>query len=171
MKKCRTCGKDVKGTVKQGAIFTPNSVAFCCSDCFIEHVTSMNPFGDIELRALGVSWARRIPLKREFYSPLLKMYFRSRMECDVAEALTYKFDLSWGCYYESCELRIDEGKSYVPDFYLSKYGVFLEVKGEWRIGAKTKFEKALSILGQDRLLLIPPLYNKWFKFKKDLWLR
>lgn len=42
--------------------------------------------------------------------------------------------------YERYGFFVGQKKTYTPDFFLKKYGVFLETKGDWGLGQKTKMK-------------------------------
>jgi predicted nuclease of restriction endonuclease-like RecB superfamily len=95
------------------------------------------------------------------FSPLLGCSFRSDYERLFAETLC----LSWHwrtVVYEPYTIPVTSRRTYTPDFYLPRPGVWFEVKGEWRNGAKKKFLTASQIIGENHLILIPPTYRKWF---------
>jgi len=96
------------------------------------------------------------------FSPILNQYFRSIYEVVVAEWL-WKNHIIFR--YECIRFTLQDLKEYTPDFYLPDHGIFLEVKGLWQGGGRRKFQKALTVIGSDRLLLMPPTYRKWFQDK------
>lgn len=55
--------------------------------------------------------------------------FRSSYEYDVAVMLTV-MDIEWE--YETLTWDLSNGEKYVPDFWLNKLGVIIEVKGGWK---------------------------------------
>jgi hypothetical protein len=64
---------------------------------------------------------------RRFYSEKLDMYFRSNWEIELAEILTelnIKFEYEPERFYFRAERE-----SYLPDFYLTDYNCYVEVKG------------------------------------------
>lgn len=64
---------------------------------------------------------------RRFYSEKLDMYFRSNWEIELAEILTelgIKFEYEPERFYFRAERE-----SYLPDFYLTEFNCFIEVKG------------------------------------------
>lgn len=64
---------------------------------------------------------------RRFWSERLQIPFRSNWEIDLAEMLT---DLDIRFEYEPKRFYFrGEGESYLPDFYLPDYNVWIEVKG------------------------------------------
>lgn len=66
-------------------------------------------------------------MSRKFHSKVLNTKFRSTWEVDVAEALN---SLGIDFEYEPKRFKfVNERESYLPDFYLSDYDVYIEVKG------------------------------------------
>ena len=64
---------------------------------------------------------------RRFYSDKLKMYFRSNWEIELAEILS---ELNIAFEYEPKRFYFRaESESYLPDFYLTDYNCWIEVKG------------------------------------------
>lgn len=64
---------------------------------------------------------------RKFFSAKLDMYFRSSWEVELAEILT---ELGIAFEFEPERFFFDvEKESYLPDFYLTEYNVWIEVKG------------------------------------------
>ncbi len=162
---CATCLKDIcRGNRRD--LFPPNALQFCSKACLLEHITSM-PKVDAQFRQRIAP--RIIPEDEDFgnrncYSIRLGMAFRSWFECHVAEEFVLK--KKFAVYYEAHSIQVDDTHVYVPDFWIPRHGVWLEVKGEWRNGAKKKFEQATKLLGAERLLLIPPVYKGWFRQKE-----
>ena len=64
---------------------------------------------------------------RRFVSEKLGMAFRSKWEVELAELL-YELGIDFEYEPERFYFR-GEGDSYLPDFYLPEYNVFIEVKG------------------------------------------
>ncbi len=86
----------------------------------------------------------------------LETGFRSRFELNFAEVAV--FNWLWKLYYEPSQFVVHvrgKPKLYIPDFFESRYGCWIETKGLWTAGAKEKFNAAVDLLGKDRLLLIP----------------
>jgi hypothetical protein len=98
-----------------------------------------------------------------YYSVMLNASFRSYAEACFAEYI--RFDMQLSLFYEPVILKLGGGKRYVPDFYLPSADLFVEVKGDWWPGSKSKFVKGQDILGHERLILIPPEYFSWFNRK------
>jgi hypothetical protein len=91
-------------------------------------------------------------------TPFLHGFFRSLYEYHVATWLqknNIKFD------FEPFTIKFD-GKSYLPDFFLIDYGVFLEVKGKWGVSQKKKLAHFRQTFPHLKLLVIPWTLNKEF---------
>lgn len=161
---CAYCNALVKKDRK--SIFPVDAVQFCSEKCLIDHIKSMKGSS----KAVKDLLSTRANVNsddfgnRDCYSVSLGMGFRSWFECHVAEELSLNKNLT--LFYEPHKIEIDDIHTYIPDFWLPRYGVWLEVKGEWRNGGKKKFCQALDIIGPDRLILIPPLYKNWFRPRK-----
>jgi predicted nuclease of restriction endonuclease-like RecB superfamily len=84
-------------------------------------------------------------------------------EASFAEYI--KFELKMPIFYEPVMLRMGGGKRYIPDFYLPDSDLFIEIKGNWWPGSKSKFSKGQDILGKHKLILVPPEYFSWFNKK------
>lgn len=137
-----------------GFVFRPKGIS---SDEFIHYlgqknILKKNGGHEVNLFGNGVCYSHR-----------LGSCFRSFFEAIVAETFVcvYKEEI----YYEPFEISLHlNGKArvYIPDFFLPKHGIFLEVKGAWLHGSKKKFLTAVSLIGSDRLILVPPYLRNGF---------
>lgn len=157
---CLRCKLELNIKRKAEAQFPWRAAAFCTESCMLAHIRSQKPVSHEFLQDLGISTAPQNWGDRNCHSAYLGVTFRSWFECAVAEHIVKSWNTQ--IFYEAHSLPIDEKHSYIPDFWLPAYGVWLEVKGEWRLGAKSKFEQALALMGSDRLLLVPEAYRSWF---------
>lgn len=87
--------------------------------------------------------------KRTKYNDI---WMRSTYETRVA-ALLDSLKLKWK-YEPKCFLVLNETKTYLPDFYVENYDVYVEVKGWWRDDAKEKFDDFVATYSQLRYSLI-----------------
>lgn len=158
---CARCGTKLRDALKDTETFPNEALRFCSAQCLIAHIRSNKSVGRDWLNDLGVRASNQSWGDRNCLSTFLGVAFRSWFECDVAEYIVKKWKTP--VFYEPHILPLDETHFYMPDFWLPEYGIWLEVKGEWRLGAKSKFQKALLILKPDRLILIPSIYRRWFK--------
>ena len=139
---------------------------FCSADCFRAYVESMSR----SLIPDSITQHVRLVLPEErggdppCYSPILNTSFRSGFECLFIERA--HLDWGWRYFYEPHIVKVDDRHLYLPDFYFPEYGVWVEIKGEWRLGSKRKFRLAQEILGKDRLILAPAPYRNWFVKKR-----
>ena len=88
---------------------------------------SSEPFDSAED---AMSRMRRQPKKKHegrFWSERLGMFFRSNWEIFIAETLE-DLEVSWEFEPKRFHFRADK-ESYLPDFYLPDFDVWIEVKG------------------------------------------
>ena len=156
---CETCKMLCRLPAAQERLFPSISPAFCSEICLMSHIRSRKPLSAVELRMRGIRQALPGPAG-DVYSPILCRVFRSEFEKSFAE---YAAEWPENVFYEPHALRLHARGAYIPDFFIPDYGVWLELKGEWRFGGKAKFMAACNILGADRVLLVPPAYAPWFK--------
>ena len=157
---CGRCHKQFPVDRGTRQMFPPESMSFCSEQCLLTHIRALPPLSPDDIMSFGMQSAHCAALPRECYSPLLDASFRSWFECLLAERIVFNWKTR--VFYEPHALPVNGGDLYIPDFWLPEYGVWLEPKGEWRIGAKKKFVAAQKILSPERLLLVPPLYRRWF---------
>lgn len=98
---------------------------------------SSQPFNSLEELTNHVKLSRRAKKKdengkreidgRRFWSEKLQMPFRSNWEIELAELMT-DLEIKWEYEPERFYFRA-ESESYLPDFYLPEWNVWIEVKG------------------------------------------
>ena len=94
------------------------------------------------------------------YCPRLRQGFRSEYERALAWLMVMEWH--WDVAYEPLVLVMGS-TYYIPDFFI-RDKCFIEVKGDWRLGAKRKFTKASECIGYDRMLLVDKsLYREVMK--------
>jgi hypothetical protein len=86
------------------------------------------------------------------YSQLLGMFFRSKYECYVAEALS---ESGIPFEYEKWTFPVKKNAYYTPDFHLPDHRVFIEVKGAWGASSKSKLTSFGKLYTHVSLLLLP----------------
>ena len=149
---CKVCGEKV--TVASGDLkYLHGATDFLCSpECVVAKIRSFaeqTPVSNIPFKE-----AEEIdPLGRTAaYSWKLGKNFRSEYEVAVAEFLN------------TCSLLLDyekysfdvEDQTYTPDFYVrSPYNCFIEVKGLFSIGKKTKLTKFIEQYPDVNFILVP----------------
>lgn len=98
-------------------------------------------------------WTKRaVPLRVTDKYP----QFRSGYELDISRWLDSK-KVQW--FFERVGFTVGETKTYTPDFYLPKHGSFLEVKGKWGIGQKSKLKEFRAEYKDVPLLVVPWLLH------------
>lgn len=90
--------------------------------------------------------------------PFKPEFFRSLYEYHVA---TWLQESSISFTFEPFVIEFD-GKSYLPDFFLKDYGVFLEVKGKWGVSQKKKLATFRQTFPHLKLLVVPWTLHKEF---------
>lgn len=159
---CATCGKELRRGSRLN--LPTESLLFCTETCMRHYVLAQTALPRYAIEDFGIRTAPMNWGDRNCFSPYLGVSFRSWFECRVAEHIVCHWQTQ--IFYEAHSLPIDDRHCYIPDFWLPECGVWLEVKGEWRLGAKSKFERARDILGPNRLLLVPESCSSWFKRRK-----
>lgn len=86
--------------------------------------------------------------------------FRSDYERRFADFLS-RHAVLWD--YERYGFFVGGKKTYMPDFFLPQYGVFLETKGKWGPGQKKKMAMFRNQYPEAPLLVIHWLINKEFR--------
>jgi len=85
--------------------------------------------------------------------------FKSQYEENFAGWLDAR-GIKW--MYEPYSFPVGRG-FYIPDFYLPWYDCFLETKGIWGAGSRTKFKKFREHYPQIRILLVSWLLEEEFR--------
>jgi len=161
---CEACNVQLTLSRRSRNFFPRGGATFCSEHCLRSFATRQRALKKHELADLGIQRPPKNESGLECYSPYLGVSFRSWFECSVAEHVVRYWQTQ--IFYEPHCIPVDARHSYVPDFWLPEFGVWLEVKGEWRLGAKQKFEKATALLGSNRLLLLPDFYKTWFRRRR-----
>jgi predicted nuclease of restriction endonuclease-like RecB superfamily len=165
--RCSRCaGLFSSGRAKERMI-PAGSLTFCSVACLFCHIKEQSALSARELASLKIREANNDSSGRDCYSPILGMSFRSWLECSIAEYVAQYLDAP--IYYESHAVLLPIGRVYIPDFWIPSHGVWLEAKGEWRLGARGKFVEAMKILSPERLLLILPFHQSEMKKKGKVW--
>lgn len=164
MHTCEWCGKRFTVPKRDEKYFGLGTPEFCAIDCIRQYVEDKSRLNEDH----GL-WRKIMQLAPGdtgigglSYSPMLGQSFRSGYEAIVAEVMLGLWGWS-GVFYEPHALKVEEKRTYIPDFYLARWDVWLEVKGNWRSGDKKKFIQASELLGKNRTILLPNFYWKHFK--------
>lgn len=106
-----------------------------------------------------LAWIDKNKGESSFLSKAVELYsrgqgrppFRSDYEGFFTSFLDSK-KMSWE--YERYGFYVGSSKTYTPDFFLPKFGVFLETKGRWGLGQKKKMQMFRSQYPEIPLLVI-----------------
>jgi transposase-like protein len=154
---CEFCGKE----------FTTcyDTVRFCSTSCAGKYqiiTKQMNTQNDMmhssEYSPFKAKGGKRADLNNQ--------YFRSTWEANIARILVSK-NIEY--QYEPTYFHIDSiDKFYIPDFYLPKYDLYIEVKGFWFEDGKNKFEGFKEEYPDKKIMLIdkPRYYRIKKKYRK-----
>jgi hypothetical protein len=146
---CSSCGEMTYLPLKEMKYLNHDFPFLCCKECLLREVFKL---GRVEKpveykRIYGVDLLGQ----GEVFSAALGISFRSRFELKVAEFL-----LAWGVKFEYESIIFEwDGHIYIPDFYLPEHDCFLEVKGSWRLGNKSKLRSFQEAFPEVSLILVP----------------
>jgi hypothetical protein len=125
---------------------------FVCSvDCVLEWIKTQE-------NVQGAPWKGHVKIITD-----AKACFRSDYELHFAWWLNAN-DITW--FFECVTFQF-KGKSYTPDFYLPAYGVFIETKGRWGLGQKSKMVAFREAYPTVPLLVVPWTLAKEFNRRND----
>lgn len=88
----------------------------------------------------------------------LNQYFRSSWEANFARILDY-LNIKWE--YEPKRFKINSNETYTPDFYLSDFDLWIEVKGYWFDDAYRKYNEFLDKFPNLKVKVIEEDKYKW----------
>jgi len=120
----------------------------CSRGCAWEFIETSPSKGKYLRGALRVE----LPPPMDAHSPTLRMFFRSQYERFVAEAFR---DGGIPFEYEKWSFQLHNRIFWIPDFHLPEHRMFVEVKGSWGVGAKSKMRKFLRMYQETTLLVLP----------------
>lgn len=156
MPTCSFCGANFTVNVKHKKFLVGTS--FCELDCLRRWVENQPvvPHREQIFDKIHSYTGLKLPVPQDYYSILLHKSFRSEYEAFFAELAV--FGWGWGdLQYESCYFK-NGTRVYLPDFFQPKTTVWLEVKGAWKSGGKKKVLSAMEHVGENRLILVSPIY-------------
>ena len=135
--KCVVCGRDISMPYTKVAdyLLDAEQELFCSLACLRFYLNSRNT------NSTTVQVMPAVVSKNDYtyYDRYFKMFFRSEYEAYVYSWLKFCFpDVA----YETHTLVLGETKTYTPDFYIPRSNTYVEVKGRWGFGAKTKVREA-----------------------------
>ncbi len=128
----------------------------CSLSCLLRWIRTKRPV----LRIPATRLTPNVMLTGEVWSAEDARFYRSGYEVRVAAFLKSQ-GISYD--YESLGFRVGSAATYTPDFFLPRHACFLEVKGIWMIGAKTKFRKFRKQYKDIPIMVVPWLLVKGFK--------
>lgn len=158
---CVVCGDEYELSQREVKALHPDFDFVCTPECLIRtasiHMKGPEP--------INQKWC--LPHTNgsvgEVWSLRFERWFMSRYEVAVASYLSYhgiKF------LYEKYEIELGT-TIYLPDFYLTKSKMFLEVKGLWQGSSKLKMAQVKIMYPGLRLMVLPNiLYSKFERFCK-----
>lgn len=129
---CVKCGCSF--TIKEHRIFYLRYIPKVCSiECFVELLKTGNEISLIEDMVSCI--------RKDLY---IQNNYKSSWEVEFSKFLISK---KIEFLYEPFAFNVFKDNYYVPDFYLPKSGIFIEVKGKWENQAKNKFLSFINKFG------------------------
>ena len=146
---CSVCNNTIAIASNNWKFVHSGMPLFCSKGCLVKEIQSRTLNGN-ERTYLRTSDYVCMG-EGDFYSSKCSIYFRSRYEKVVAEFLAEE-----NIHFEYEPYCFKVGKHiYVPDFYIPYNDCFLEVKGYFGLGSKSKLSKFLSLYPDVNLIMIP----------------
>ena len=146
---CSICGKLTRIKTKDWKLVLADQPYVCSPKCVLDWISNLK---DGE----PAYWFGGEP--NELLTPH-QMIFRSKFEERFFQWLCRE-NIASG--YELYRFRVGDGW-YTPDFYLiDDYG-FIETKGKWQLGQRTKFRRFRKQYPNVPILIVPWLLEKEFK--------
>lgn len=159
--RCYVCKKFVRLISGEWSYIHPIAALPCSRECMLDWIRKQKGTDPYKIEGSSVSV---MELASEVYHAKTKSFYRSRYERYVAEAL---IGPGIDFRYEAWTFAVGEG-SYTPDFYLPLYQCFLEVKGVWTMGQKSKFRKFVQLYGAKiPIMVVPWFIRKDFGFEDE----
>jgi hypothetical protein len=156
------CGAGYYLSSKNHKSLVEDSQGFCSVDCFLRFVESLPRVSPLQEECVLNPF---VSAPFEVWDAVTGRFYRSWYEVHVARCLAnghIEFE------YESKCIFIGNGH-YSPDFYLTQYGLYIEVKGYWGLSAKTKFRTAIK-MGYNLVLLpwhLAKGFRKLYRLKNE----
>jgi hypothetical protein len=121
--RCSRCGDRISIKAKDRKLIIMEEEYVCSAGCLLSWICSWEaPICPIALDCKHVSSGE----------------FKSQYEVDFSKWLT-RNGIRWE--YERWGFPVGDNGHYTPDFFCMQFGCFVETKGIWGVGAKTKFRK------------------------------
>jgi len=146
------CQKGFDLPLKEARLIIQDFELFCSPHCFLKYVLECSEKQEppVELHSKNVSMAH------ECWDNATNQFYRSMYEVYVVRFLL-KHGIEF--HYEPHSFKVEKS-SYTPDFWLPEKGLYIECKGKWGMGSKTKTQKAAK---QIPLVLLPSYLQKQFE--------
>ena len=146
------CQKGFELSLKEARLILQGFDLFCSPQCFLKYVLEYGEKHEPvqELHGSFVSMAF------ECWDNATNQFYRSMYEVYVVRFLV-KHGIVF--HYEPHSFKV-ENSYYTPDFWLPERGLYIECKGKWGMGSKTKTQKAAK---QIPLVLLPAYLQKQFE--------
>ncbi|MBC8549548.1 MAG: hypothetical protein H8D23_07840 [Candidatus Brocadiales bacterium] len=150
------CGEKFEVTKKESLNLLDNFELFCSYKCVLSYIAQC----DTKAPTIPVN-PPKVGLDFNQYDVVTKAFYRSWYEVWLARCFK-KHKVKFK--YEPHSFFFD-GHYYTPDFYLPDKEIYIEVKGLWRRGSKTKVRKLAE---KATLILLPSYFQKCLrKFKRQ----
>lgn len=149
------CGEKFPVTKKEFLNVLDGFELFCSYKCLLEYISQC------EAKAPTIPRnPPKVSLDFEQYDVITNKFYRSLYEVWFARCLK-KHHVNFK--YEPHSFFFD-GQYYTPDFYLPEKEIYIECKGLWRHGSKTKVRKLAE---KANLILLPSYFQKCLqKFRR-----
>jgi hypothetical protein len=159
-KRCHTCGGFAAIPSKDLSKVELRFGFHCSPRCILEEIRKA---GDVRPLDSLIKGYHRVRAPSDLDPPEIWSYrfdcgFRSHYEVAIAHWLTDE-RVIWE--FEPFAFRLANGGSYTPDF-LTGHGAFLEVKGLWTFGQKSKLDRFIAEYPGVRLIVIPWTLRPFF---------
>jgi hypothetical protein len=150
---CEEC--ETRTSMKESEFYS--GLPFFCSASCISHIIDAYPLGKFSLPKKVLKGNKKV-VEEEASFPVMgnELYVRSRFEAVFAEWFfkTRREILQ----YEPCTFILHHKKGiahYTPDFWIPERGLFIEVKGMWKLGSRSKMNLMLKTYPNLPILWIP----------------
>jgi hypothetical protein len=150
------CGEKFQTTKKETLNLLDGFELFCSDKCLLNYIAQC------EVQAPTIPRnPPKVSLDFNQYDVITKAFYRSLYEVWLARCFKkhkVKFE------YEPHSFFLD-GTYYTPDFYLPHKEIYIECKGLWHKGSKTKVKKLSE---KATVILLPSYFQKYLrKFKRQ----
>jgi hypothetical protein len=150
------CGKKFSVTKKDFLNVLDDFELFCSYECLLEYIGQCEKIPPTIQKN-----SPKVGLDFEQYDVVTKAFYRSLYEVWLARCFK-KHNVNFK--YEPHSFFIN-GKYYTPDFYIPDKEIYIECKGLWYSGSKTKVQKLSE---KANVILLPSYFQKCLqKFRRQ----